>query len=421
MALFILFIAYTGIESIYLERRRKRLKWRLAIGGIRGKSSVTRLIAGALREAGIRVLARTTGSRAMVIFPDGHEEEIRRSGPPNILEGKGFLSLAHKIKAEAIVVELMAIKPECLEAEVNKIFKPHGLVFTNFRPDHLEELGKSRQEVAKNLLRAVEKGQTVFMLAEEVDREIERLLQKKRSHLISVSQNKHPRLSNNLRKPNSNEPDLIDSRANYGDDFIDNIRLALAVIRYLNVNEEVALSGMKKVKSDFGSLKIWEIAIPGKAPSYAVSAFAANEPFSSSLVIERVKEIIPWEGKKIYGLLLFRQDRGDRTEQWLRAIEAGFFAGFDGLFLCRCPHFPLIFSLKKIRKVYLNALSQKTNLRPVVGPEIKKLKPEEALNLVAKLSRQETEPWILIGLGNIVGLGSKLIELWEKAGRRIHG
>lgn len=440
-------------EYIYLQRLRKKFKWRIAVGGIRGKSSVTRLIAGAMREAEIRVIARTTGSKPVVIFPNGQEEEIERFGSPNILEGKKFLRLAHREKAEAMVVELMAIKPECLEAEVKKIFKPHLLLFTNFRPDHEEELGRTREEVSRNLLRSVEKGATIFLLEEEIDPEIKRFLEKKRTHLISVPQEEHLRYLKNLNSQNFIESERWDLRANYGDDFWDNIRLALAVTRHLGINDEVAISGMKKAKPDFGSLKIWEMTSPGKPPGYAVSAFAANEPFSSSLVLKRAKELIPWEGKNIYGLLLFRPDRGDRTEQWLKAIRDGFFDDYKAIFLVGCPYSPFIFSSKKLKKIdsngqnprkkgflkleikgkkrikeediktkiYRKTYDGSSNLSQKVFPKIKRLKPEAALNLMTELSQREKEPWILIGLGNIVGWGTKVIELWEATGRRIYG
>jgi hypothetical protein len=41
--------------------------------------------------------------------------------------------------------------------------------------------------------------------------------------------------------------------------------------------------------------------------------------------------------------------------------------------------------------------------------------------LAEELSQKEERDWILIGLGNIVGLGEKLVDLWERKGRRIHG
>jgi len=467
----------------------------VAVGGVRGKSSVTRLIAAALREAGIKTLARTTGSKPVIIFPDGQEEEIQRLGLPSILEGKKILNLAWKTKAQALVVELMAINPECLEAEVRKIFKPQLLILTNFRPDHLEELGRSREEVARNLLRAVSKDSTLLLPKEEITPEIKEYLKKKgvslvvASNIVASNEAEQTQSGIGIGKGRMAEWQNLapkDWRACFGDDFPQNIRLALAATRHLGISEAIAISGMRKVKPDFGSLKIWEYALPGKPCGYLASAFAANEPESSALVIKKIKEIITWKKKKIYALLLFRRDRGDRTWQWLQAIQDGFFAEFDGLFLCGCPSFTLFLALKKVKgrnlswlfslkkfgdhfsryedfsepgRISLKKRSLKerresfegTEVRfersenrvddeedfqgkekygkenrlneagEIIFPEIIKVSPEKVMGLADELSQKEEKDWILIGLGNIVGLGEKLLYLWEKKGRRIHG
>jgi hypothetical protein len=70
------------IERRDYERQLGKLKIRIYVNGIRGKSTVTRLIAGVLREAGIQTLAKTTGSAARVILPNGDEIPIRRRSSP---------------------------------------------------------------------------------------------------------------------------------------------------------------------------------------------------------------------------------------------------------------------------------------------------------------------------------------------------
>ncbi|HXD11245.1 MAG TPA: hypothetical protein VN653_14360, partial [Anaerolineales bacterium] len=74
------------IERRDYERRLNKLKIRIYVNGIRGKSTVTRLIAGVLREAGIQTLAKTTGSAAMVILPNGEEIRIERRSSATIME-----------------------------------------------------------------------------------------------------------------------------------------------------------------------------------------------------------------------------------------------------------------------------------------------------------------------------------------------
>ena len=153
---------------LYLERRSvlrngARIPVRVAVTGTRGKSTVTRMIAAALREAGFSVLAKTTGSRAVIIRPDGREEEIARRGRPSILEQKGILREAAGLGVRAAVVELMSIRPEYLAVESGRILRPQYLVITNVRLDHREEMGRTKPEIARSLASAIRSGMTVFL------------------------------------------------------------------------------------------------------------------------------------------------------------------------------------------------------------------------------------------------------------------
>ncbi len=121
--------SYLFAERIVLERRLKKIPLRIAVTGVRGKSSVVRLVAAALRASGRTVLARTTGSRPVFIDPDGSEHEIPRRGSPNLLEGKTLLERAVKLGADVLVCELMSITPEYLRLEARRLFRPTLLFF----------------------------------------------------------------------------------------------------------------------------------------------------------------------------------------------------------------------------------------------------------------------------------------------------
>jgi len=74
-----------------LEQRRhfaslEQIPTRVLVNGIRGKSSITRLCAGALRGGGLVTVAKTTGTAARFIHPDATEEPIyRKFGISNIV------------------------------------------------------------------------------------------------------------------------------------------------------------------------------------------------------------------------------------------------------------------------------------------------------------------------------------------------
>ncbi|MET0492474.1 MAG: poly-gamma-glutamate synthase PgsB, partial [Actinoplanes sp.] len=66
------------VEQRNHERNLKTIPHRVLVNGIRGKSSITRLCAGALRGGNLRVVAKTTGTAARFIFPDATEEPVHR-------------------------------------------------------------------------------------------------------------------------------------------------------------------------------------------------------------------------------------------------------------------------------------------------------------------------------------------------------
>ncbi|MGB9893517.1 MAG: poly-gamma-glutamate synthase PgsB, partial [Candidatus Saccharicenans sp.] len=110
-------LVYLAFENYFHCQRLKKIPKRIAVTGIRGKSSITRLIAWGLRSAGFRVMAKTTGSKPVLIYPDGREEEIKRKGRTSLLEQKDLAKIAVKEKADFLVAEMMSIQPECLRAE----------------------------------------------------------------------------------------------------------------------------------------------------------------------------------------------------------------------------------------------------------------------------------------------------------------
>ena len=92
-------VAVWSYEAWLHRRALRAIPIRIHVNGSRGKSSVTRLLAAALREAGRRTVAKTTGSKARYIHPDGSEEPIIRLGTPNICEQVDILDRARREQA----------------------------------------------------------------------------------------------------------------------------------------------------------------------------------------------------------------------------------------------------------------------------------------------------------------------------------
>jgi Mrp family chromosome partitioning ATPase len=99
------FMSILFVERLRLIRLQARIPIRVCVTGTRGKSTVTRYIAAALRASGRTVLAKTTGSKPAFILPDGEEREIQRNGLPSILEQKRVLALAGRLRVGALVTK----------------------------------------------------------------------------------------------------------------------------------------------------------------------------------------------------------------------------------------------------------------------------------------------------------------------------
>src|SRR5258706_7804959 len=133
--------AYGAIELRRHERNLARIPVRVHVNGTRGKSSVTRLIAGGLRAGGRRPFAKTTGTMARMIRPDGQEVDVFRVGSPNIIEQTRIVRRALEAGADTLVVECMAVSPEVQPVAQLRLIKSTVGVITHVRAYHLRILG----------------------------------------------------------------------------------------------------------------------------------------------------------------------------------------------------------------------------------------------------------------------------------------
>ena len=81
VAVCVALLARWRVEYVAHRRRVDALQWRVHVNGIRGKSTVTRIIAGMMREAGLTTIAKSTGTFAAVINDVGVDEPDPAQGP----------------------------------------------------------------------------------------------------------------------------------------------------------------------------------------------------------------------------------------------------------------------------------------------------------------------------------------------------
>jgi len=384
------FLLFLAVERLALDARLKRVPVRVGVTGTRGKSSVTRLVAGALRESGTRVLAKTTGSRAVLIYPDGAEREIKRRGPPTVLEQKRVVRLAARLGARALVIEMMSVREECLSAESRLLIRPKVLIVTNVRLDHVDLMGETRDEIAACMAAAFPRNGIVVIPEEEV---------------LPIFTERAAALGTKLVVARKDREGAADpgTRAEAGV-FAKNLRLAVEVARVLGVDDAPARRGMSVSKPDFGSLRAWDAPDGGSGrPMGFINAFAANDPDSTQEALAGILEDPGFSGRTVLGLLNLRWDRGDRTLQWARSFEEGAFDVFERVAIIGGP------ARAFVRRVGRTQAGRNGRFL-VLGER----SPERIFRRLAALS---AGPALVVGLGNIGGPGVAIVEHWERKGR----
>ncbi|MGZ5469117.1 MAG: poly-gamma-glutamate synthase PgsB [Candidatus Aminicenantales bacterium] len=383
-----LFLFYLAAERVRLDRALRRVPRRVAVTGTRGKSGITRLVAAGLRASGAKVLAKTTGSKPVVILPDGSEREIIRTGPASVREQVRLVELAASSGAGVLVVEMMSIGAECLAAESERILRPQTLAVTNVRLDHLDEMGGAKDEIARTMAAAIPRRADVFVPAEELQPAFEEAAARQGSRVHAV--------------PKALEEPEAELGLPLGE-FEPSRRLARAVLGSMGLDNRTIERGFAAAVPDAGSLRIWRgtFGVP-PLPAVCVSLFAANEPESSAAALREVERMIPMAGRPLVGLLSLREDRGDRTLQWVRAAGEGFFRGFSSVFLLGPP---------------ARAATRKIRRRLGPGSPIFDLvEGRSAEDVMSRVLSSVPDAPIVVGLGNFVGPGDELVRYWEGRG-----
>jgi poly-gamma-glutamate synthase PgsB/CapB len=373
----------------------RRVPRRVAVTGTRGKSGVTRLIAAGLRASGARVLAKTTGSKPVLFLPDGSEREIVRPGPASIREQTHLLRLAASAGADTLVAEMMSIGGEGLDVESRRILRPGVLALTNVRLDHLDEMGRDRPAIAATLSAAVPERAEVFVPAEEADPAFATAAARRGARLHLVAKEEAA-------------GGAADSRALPPGEFEPNRRLAAAVLRSLGIDEPTIARGFADARPDPGHLRIFRGAY-GRPPRPAVCAglFAANDPGSSAAALAgALKALPPGEGRPLVALLSLREDRGDRTWQWIEAAGQGFFKPFAAVFLAGLP-----------ARAALRPFRRRLG---AAGPLVARAAGRSPERIMSEILSAAPPGPLVVGLGNFVGLGEALSLYWARQGTE-HG
>jgi poly-gamma-glutamate synthase PgsB/CapB len=378
-----LFLAYLVWERIALDRARRRIPLLIAVTGTRGKSTVARLLASILKEDGRRVMAKTTGSQAMILLPDGGRIELDRSVTPSILEQKQLVHKAARLRADCLIAEVMSIRPENHYIECHHILRPNLVAITNVRRDHTESMGETEDQIASVLSLDIYEHSRVFLPAKEDRVPFQAVAQRCGATLIPV-------------EARSSEP-ILQSEPELGRlEFADNFDLVYAIAVHLGIRRQHIIEGIRRAQHDIGRLRVWRYrhADPERAV-YLVNAFAANDPESTFQVLAKVMDLLPAAAGNVVGILNLRADRLPRTVQWISVLRDG--------------------ALQQFRRLFVVGDHSRVVQRRLPGVcAIKAGSPEQITKIVCA---EAPAPAIIFGFGNVKGSGQLLAEYWDRIGR----
>jgi poly-gamma-glutamate synthase PgsB/CapB len=272
------------------------------------------------------------------------------------------------------------------------------VLVTNFRVDHTDAVGDSREEVAAVLALDVPGGARVFAPEGECPPVFRELVGEGGADVTEV--------------PNGLAGTIVDEGvASSWAGFSENLALVVAMARSLGVDDETIRRGVREAMQDVGAVRLWRYRADESAISaFLVSAFAANDPVSTMLVYDRVMGFVGTGPDRCVGLMSLRADRGDRSLQWAEALAGGLLNRFSRLYI-----------------MGLHAPALRRRVMRGVGsgdpPPIEVLRPASASRVTERATWEIRDTGgVVFGFGNIGGMGEELVEYWSGVGEAVgHG
>lgn len=394
IGVFVILCLYLVIENIVHNGSIKRIPIRIHVNGTRGKSSVARLIAAGVRAGGYRTVAKTTGTLARYIDVDGSETPVFRIGFSNIAEQVKIMFKARRAKADAIIIECMALQP-LLQAlcELKLIKATHG-VLTNARPDHLDVMGPTERDVAKAL------GGTVpvkskYFTAEDIHLDFFEYVCKDRgSQLVAATAEDAEKIS-----------DEEINKFVYSE-FKINVALALKVTDDLGIPRDIALKGMWEATPDPGAMTEYNFDIKDAQMNFA-NAFAANDPVSTKMLWDKLYEKYRECDKKVL-VVNCRADREDRSKQIAEAI-------------LEWEKPDLVVLIGTGTDVFVSFYKKYAKSLGIERAQVIVCEGMEPLEILEKTyNTQKAESYMLVGVGNIKDIGMSLVDYCDQAHKQKH-
>ena len=357
-----------GYKEFYQHQAvLEKIPIRIHVNGSRGKSSVTRLIAAGLRAGGFRTMAKTTGSSPRIIDTDGKDRMIQRLRSPSIGEQVKLMRYFSKQNLDAVVMECMAVQPEYQWISEQKMLKSTMGVLTNIRPDHLEEMGPTMDDITRSLSNTIPFNGNIVVTPGKQNDTLKKIATSRETNLVVAN-------TDEVEEGYMEKFSHLEHK--------ENVAAAWEVCKQMGIDKASALEGMLKAQPDPGALSIKKIQF-GNNPNFFVNAFAANDPLSTLNIWKMIKKQIPSHPTCVF--LNTRPDRRSRTNQMITLVAENI---QPDIFLIRGDKLPEIpaglFKLKTF-------------------PD--RSKPEDIIEYLSPLANH-----IIFGIGNMVGWGEQFVQ-----------
>ena len=384
-SLFLVLLLYGLWEYRFHQYHLNQLPVRIHINGSRGKSSVTRLITGGLRQGGFKVFAKTTGTKPRMLFVNGNEVPVHRVGKPNIIEQKRIVARAAEQKPDFFVTECMGLQPHLQDLLERQFIRSNIGVVTNIRPDHLDVMGPTMYEIADSISTTVPRAGHLFITDNKY---------------INIFRQRADKLKTEIHIVSDNGITDTEIRGFSYLEQKENVAVALSVCSHFGVSREAAIKGMQRIEPDPGVLRRYHLIVQGKSLEF-VNAFAANDPESFLKIWDSLK-IHHVPGKTLIVLVNSRKDRIQRAEQLGEFIATELNADYY-----------------VIAGEYTKPLVAKAIACGMPHNKIEDLGGKSREIIFNTLVSLSSDKALIFGIGNIVGFGETIVDYFKDRGREI--
>jgi poly-gamma-glutamate synthase PgsB/CapB len=280
-----------------------------------------------------------------------------------------------------MVMECMAVRPDLQKICEHSIMKSSIGVCTNVRPDHLDVMGPTVDDVAVALSSTVPKRATAVLGDARFAKVYRKVAAARRSELIVSG------------------PSDLPAGAMEGFRYVEheeNVATTLAVTRALGIPDQISLRGMYHATPDIGACTRWQLESFDR-PIEFVNIFAAND-LESTIQIWRMLGLENLPDETTFALINLRGDRVDRSLQYAAAVECGL----------RADYYVLVGDFPDTVLQHFRRAVPEERLVPI-GREL----PHTIFDRIASLSARRAR---VGGVGNIGGLGHEILRYVAREG-----